>query len=620
MLVVLLLIAIVTTYRAWPAFADNGLSYFFGTEWIPSENKFGILPLVWGTLMVSVIAVIVAVPVSIGIALFVTEMAHRRLRSTVVTVIDLLAAVPSVVFGLWGFYYLIPKFQAFFNWIADAVSGIPVLHTLFGSSTGSSFASAGLVLALMITPIITAVTREVFTTVPENDKSGALALGATRWEMIRGVVLPHSSGGMTGAVMLGLGRAMGETVAVALLIGARPNITLNTFGVGDSMPAQIFRNLGEANDEFRAALIGLGVCLFILTIVINVAARTVGQGRRPTIARSGMSDQSTLDPVPGGSDLERSLHGAGMRRGRRIRNGLASVMMVGAFLVAATPLAIMGVNVLSQGLSVVTNASWWTEPIPADVGRADLANNKDLNDLGFGSSGSGDAAPAETVTLGMEPAIVGTLLTIIGASALAVPLGIMGAVYLHEYGKTGRLASFIRFMTDVMTGVPSVIMGVFIYSIWVVNFGVNGKSAFAASLALACLMLPIIVRSTEEMLRLVPDPLREASAALGTRTWKTTVKVVLPAALPGITSGTLLAIARAAGETAPVVFTIGFVTTTNWRFTGQNTTLSAQIYSQLVNGGSLATQLAWGAAVTLIGIVLVLTLTARFITRRLAMD
>ncbi len=219
----------------------------------------------------------------------------------------------------------------------------------------------------------------------------------------------------------------------------------------------------------------------------------------------------------------------------------------------------------------------------------------------------------------MQPAIVGTFLTVLGASALAIPLGIMGAVYLNEYGKRNRLANFIRFMTDVMTGVPSVVMGVFIYSIWVLRFGVEGKSAFAASLALACLMLPIVVRSTEEMLRLVPDPLREASAALGTRTWKTTVGVTLPAALPGIVSGCLLAVARAAGETAPIVFTIGFVTTTNWRFTGQNTTLSAQIYSQLQNGGDLATQMAWGAAVTLIGIVLVLTLIARFVARRYAL-
>ena len=179
----------------------------------------------------------------------------------------------EVVFGLWAFYNLLPGFQSVFNSIADAVSSVPVLKTLFGTSTGSSFMSAGLILALMITPIITSVTREVFQTVPVNDKSGALALGATRWEMIRGVVLPHSSGGVTGAVMLGLGRAMGETVAVALIIGARPDITLNLFGVGETMPAQIFRQLSEAGALLRSALIGLGVILFVLTIAVNMGAR-----------------------------------------------------------------------------------------------------------------------------------------------------------------------------------------------------------------------------------------------------------------------------------------------------------------------------------------------------------
>ena len=274
-LLVLALIAVVTTQKAWPAFSELGASYFFGTEWIPSEGKYGIVPLVFGTVLVSVLAILFAVPLSVGIALFVTELAHRRLRSSVVTVIDLLAAVPSVVFGLWGFYQLLPKFQSLFGWIHDLVAGVPVLGTILGPGTGSSYMSAALILALMITPIITSVTREVFTTVPDNDKAGALALGATRWEMIRGVVLPHSTGGLTGAVMLGLGRAMGETVAVALLIGARPNITANVFAVGETMPAQIFRNLSEADDLFRAALIGLGVCLFVLTILINMSARRV---------------------------------------------------------------------------------------------------------------------------------------------------------------------------------------------------------------------------------------------------------------------------------------------------------------------------------------------------------
>ena len=334
---------------------------------------------------------------------------------------------------------------------------------------------------------------------------------------------------------------------------------------------------------------------------------------------SAPPDRQEADPSP--AEVRRMLSRASLSRKRRIRNTGASVAMVLAFLVAAVPLVFMGASVVSQGLGVVMDADWWTRSIPGDVGRSDLAGNEDLCGLGFGDTAECETGGSTTTVVeGMQPAIVGTFLTVLGASVLAIPLGVMGAVYLHEYGKTGRLARFIRFMTDVMVGVPSVVMGVFVYSIWVVRFGTAGKSAFAASLALGCLMLPIVVRSTEEMLRLVPDALREASAALGTRTWKTTVSVVLPAAIAGITSGCLLAVARAAGETAPVVFTIGFVTTTNWSMTGQNTTLSAQIYSQLQNGGTIASQLAWGAAVTLVGIVLVLTLAARSISRKFAIS
>lgn len=323
-----------------------------------------------------------------------------------------------------------------------------------------------------------------------------------------------------------------------------------------------------------------------------------------------LTEREVFEALTGGD-------GASLGGRRKFSNIAATVLIVLSFFVAAVPLFVMGFDVVRQGLEPVLSADWWTQDIPGDVVRSDLAGSEGLSDLGFGGDNAdATASAAEDVPLGMQPAIVGTLLTVLGASLLAIPLGIMGAVYLHEYGKTNRFATFIRFMADVMTGVPSVIMGVFIYTIWVVPRGVDGRSAWAASLALACLMLPIVVRSTEEMLRLVPDSLREGSAALGTRTWKTTVKVVIPAALAGITSGSLLAVARAAGETAPVIFVIGFVTRTNWSLQGGNTTLSAQIYSQQQNGGPLATQLAWGSAVTLVGIVLVLTLVARAIAKR----
>jgi phosphate transport system permease protein len=273
-LVILGWIAVSTTTHAWPAISHTGVAYVFGDNWDPSHGHFEARALIYGSLVVSLIAVVVAVPVSIGIALFMTEVAPRRLRGPITTVIDLLAAVPSVVFGLWAFLVLRPHLKDIYNRIADAVSGIPVLNKIFGPSlSGMSFMSAGLIVALMITPIITSITREVFLTVPSNDKDGALALGATRWEMIKGVVIPHSSGGITGAVMLGLGRALGETIAIALIIGASPQLTANLFAQGEAMPSIIARNLNESAGTYQAALIGLGLVLFVLTLFINVLAR-----------------------------------------------------------------------------------------------------------------------------------------------------------------------------------------------------------------------------------------------------------------------------------------------------------------------------------------------------------
>lgn len=273
-LLILAGIAVAMTLEAWPAFRSEGFDYLSTDNWVPSQGTFGALAIIYGTLVVSFIGIIVAVPISVGIALFVTEVAPRRVASAITTVMDVLAAVPSVVFGLWAFVMLRPSLKGVYNSIADAVSGVPGLNKVFGPSlSGQSFMTAGLIVGLMITPIVTSILREVFRTVPTNDKHGALALGATRWEMIRGVTFPHSTGGFVGAVMLGLGRAMGETIAVALIIGASPQIGTNMFAQGEAMPSVIARNLNESDGVFRAALIGLGVVLFFVTILINMSAR-----------------------------------------------------------------------------------------------------------------------------------------------------------------------------------------------------------------------------------------------------------------------------------------------------------------------------------------------------------
>jgi phosphate transport system permease protein len=275
-LAILALIAWATTKEALPAFRQEGLGFLTSSDWSPGEGAFGALAFIYGTFFVSLIALVFAVPASIGIALFITELAPGALRKLTTFVMDLLAAVPSVVFGLWGISVLRVKAPGLYEAIGSPLSAIPGIGGAFEEPyNGKSFLSAGLILALMITPIITSITRDVFDTTPRGQKEAALALGATRWEMIRGAVFPHARAGVIGAVLLGLGRAMGETIAAALVIGSGQQITGRLFASGDALAAVIANEFGEASDVYRSALVGLGVVLFAMTILVNLAATAV---------------------------------------------------------------------------------------------------------------------------------------------------------------------------------------------------------------------------------------------------------------------------------------------------------------------------------------------------------
>jgi phosphate transport system permease protein len=273
---------------------------------------------------------------------------------------------------------------------------------------------------------------------------------------------------------------------------------------------------------------------------------------------------------------------------RRTKNQIATVAMVLSFVIVLIPLGFVLFTVIAKGASAISWSFLTGGPIPPNVVPAGIG--------------------------GMGPAVVGTLLITGLAAVIAVPLGVLGAIYVNEYGGRGPLARVVRFMADVMTGVPSVVMGLFIFSIWVLHFGYSG---LAGAFALACLMLPVVIRSSEEMLKLVPDPLREASYALGATKSRVTLTVVLPAAIGGIVSGALLAIARAAGETAPLLFTILTVTATNANvFSGANTALSTQIFTNATQPYLGAQSRAWGSALTLIAIAFILMIVARLVTAR----
>ena len=280
------------------------------------------------------------------------------------------------------------------------------------------------------------------------------------------------------------------------------------------------------------------------------------------------------------------------RSWRSTKNSIMTGLMVAAFAAIALPLVAVLVSLISRGIGVALHdfPDFFTATVP-------IVSRK--------------AGP------GMGPAILGTILVTGGATLIAVPLGIMGAVYLHEYGGGSRFAKLVRFMATVMTGVPSIVMGLFVYITWTLRFG---YSAFGGSLALACLMLPVVINSTEQMLRLVPAHLREAAYALGTTKSRTILTIVLPAALPGIVSGALLAVARAAGETAPLLFAVGAATAYNPHFFSEaNTALSVQIFSNANSSFVAAQDRAWGAALTLVVLTFCLTLVARAVAARFAL-
>jgi phosphate ABC transporter permease protein PstC len=283
--------------QAKPAFAHAGVFGFaFDNNWTPSAGHFGALPLLIGTLITSTLALLIGVPVAVATALYTTELCPRRLRTPLTILVELLAAVPSVVYGLWGIFFLAPKLHGAEQWVADRLSFVPFIGG--GLVTIPNYFITGLVLAIMILPIVSAISREVMSTVPADHKEAALGLGATRWEMIRIAVLPYCRGGIVGGAMLGLGRALGETIAVTILVGDAPKLGEHLFGQGYSLAAVIANEFGEATGLHRSALFAAGLVLFVLTLIVNGLARYfVIRAARSTTPRKGSGSSTSTGAV-----------------------------------------------------------------------------------------------------------------------------------------------------------------------------------------------------------------------------------------------------------------------------------------------------------------------------------
>nr|WP_308402166.1 phosphate ABC transporter permease subunit PstC [Streptomyces shenzhenensis] len=594
--------------QALHAITADQANFLTSFAWSPDEDPsvWGVGLVAWGTLVTSLFALVIGAPVAIGTALFITQYAPRRLAQALGYIVDLLAAVPSVVYGLWGIIFLVPHMGGVSR-LVDAVLGWIPIFSYDGSPAPRSVFAAGIVLAIMILPIIAALSREVFLQTPHETQEAAYALGATRWEMIRLAVLPHARSGVISAIVLGFGRALGETIAVAMVLSQTQTFFSRFLDPGgNTIAANIAIQFKNAFGTGRGALIASGLVLFVMTLLMNYLARWIA--RRGIAAQYRRTDTPPPHAAPAADTASGELHDlldaephttqhperrpspvlvpdTGTSIGRRIRDRAAQLLAALAFVAAVLPLASILWLVIGNGAKRFDG----------------MFLNNSMRNIAESDPGGG-----------AYHAILGTLEQAGIATLIAVPLGLFVAIYLVEYGR-GALARMVTFTVDVMMGLPSIVAGLFILSLWILTFGFQ-DSGFAGSLALVILMLPMVIRSCEEMLKLVPDSLREAAYALGAPRRRTIMRVVVPTALPGMVTGIMLGIARVMGETAPVLLVVGFTSSINFSpFSGAQGSLPAFIYNEATQPYAPAVDRAWAGALTLILIIMLLNLAARLI-------
>jgi phosphate transport system permease protein len=605
-LVVAALLVFFIARASLPALRHFGWGFLTSTAWDVPHLQFGALPFVVGTLITSALAMVLAVPISVAAATFLAEIAPGWVRRGASFLVELLAAIPSVIYGFWGIFFLVPIIKVLY----EAVG----IH----NSTGRTVFTASVILAIMIVPYIAAITYDVCRAVPQSQREGALAVGATRWQMIWRVVLPYARPGIIAACFLALGRALGETMAVAMLIGNNPRLSWDIFGPGSTIPSVVANELPGATYELhKSALVALGLVLFVVTVIVNVLARLLlwrvggGKGKRPLLARlfgaagAPTPPASAAAPAPAASANGRATIqqvAASHRGAARWTNRVMTWALGGCLVLTLIPLFHIFGYITFRGFSSINLAFFTNLPSGEPLGRDTWYGRAVGAVLGwFGAAPTGP---------GLGHSLYGTAVMVGLASLGAMPLGILAALFLTEF-RTSRLAPVVRFVGELLSGVPSVIVGIFAYALIVVplNF-----SAYAGAFALGVLMIPIVMRSAEEALKLVPAALRNGSYALGASHAQTVLRVLLPTALPTIITGICLAVARIAGETAPLLFTAGNRQYMPRGLGDKTPFLTYYIYNYALSEDPQEKQLAWAGALVLLILVMLLNVGIRALT------
>ena len=601
---------------SWQSILQFGAGFLASTSWDAVHNVYGASPAIAGTFITAGLALLIAVPIALGCALFMSEVAPRWLSRPLTYVVDLCAAVPSVVYGFWAFIVLVPIMRDSVQPWLDSIPGVGSGSA--SGATGFNILTATVVLAIMIIPTITAISREALRGVSRAHRESARSLGATRWETARLGVLREARGGIIAGIILGLGRALGETIAVAMVIGNIYLLPGTVFSPGTTLASWIVVNFNESTPGIeRSAIIELALILLGITILVNIVARlmlrrwggreseTTTHGDRirarhphgvPTL---GPSPLTTTGPLAGpgaspGGWRQRVVANFPTRLRNRQFAQWAFVVLAGACVVAAlVPFASVVYTAIQYGGAEVLRPSFYTSVPP-------LACNP--------------SPAASCQTGGIGPQIQGTVIMLALGCLIAVPGGILGGIYLSEYGR-GRFGRAVSFLADVMTGIPTIILGVFVFSVFLYFDHPGSLSALCGGVGLGVLMLPISIRASEEAFRSVSPALREAALAMGFPRHRVTVRIVLGSSKSSLVSGLLLATSRAAGDTAILFLCAG--ASSLW-FQGLNYPTAAITPFIFNNFGSSYENLqaaAWGAALVLLAIMLIIGVGARLAVR-----
>ncbi len=604
------LIFVFTFWKAAPVLSQIGLGEFLSLDWAPTSGHYGILALLAGSAIVTVGSLAIGVPLAVGCAVFLTEIAGRKVAGVVGTAVDLLAGVPSVVFGFFGLVVLRPL-------VAGATGGLG-----FGALT------VWLVLAVMIVPTITTLTMDALRSIPMGIREASFAMGATRWQTIYKVVLPAARMGIVNAVVLGMGRAIGETMAVLMVVGNAPVIPAGIASPLSTLTSQIALDMGYSSGLHRSALFGMGVVLFLISaalvgIVRMVSAECEGAPRRGRRRVGGATAGAETQAAPQGkaATAQVSVAKPGTPAGAAAADPAPAVAPTAAAEGSRARIQRLLASGAGKGankgrvndvmLGVFRAAGILTSCVLALIIAFVAVNGLPVMSLDF-VFGWPHGVNAEG---GIFPTIVSTLYVTALAMLICTPVAVLAAVYLAEYAKQGRLVTFIRYAADTLSSVPSIVMGLFGYAMFVEAMGL-GLSMLSAALALALMMLPIVMRTTEEAIRAVPRYIRWGAYGLGATKWQVVSKIVLPSAFPRIATGIVLAIGRAIGETAVVLYTMGQAINLPVTPLDSGRPMTIHLY-ELANEG-INMQAAYGTALLLMAMILAFNLFARQLSRRSA--